>query len=200
MALIQITAPSSEPVTLGEVKGHLRIDSTSEDELLKSYVKSARHKAELYMKRQIMPATWQLLLDCFPGSTLAIDLLRPPLSTASTDIVITYKNSTYGTSTLTSTAYTIDFDSEPGRIYPSQNSSNTNTWPSDLLITTHAVTIQYKSGYLRRNVVPQPIKQWIMSEVGAMYEYREPITIDRINTLDHRFIDGLLDEYILIDV
>jgi uncharacterized phiE125 gp8 family phage protein len=195
MALIQIVAPTSEPVTLGEIKEHLRVDYDSDDRLLQSYIEAARHQAENHLKRQLMPATWKYIIRDFPCSTCQIELMRPPLSTVTTNVTVQYTNTTFATNTVTATAYTVDFERDPGRVYPSNN----NEWPTDVA-TDHpkSVQITYVSGYASRALVPQAIKNWIMLRVGSMYEYREDMSPDSFNSLDHDHTMGLLDPYKLI--
>lgn len=202
MALVQVTAPTTEPVTVHEVKDHLRITTTADDALLRGYIKAARHEAENYMKRQICRATWQLILSDFPNSTAIIKLPRPPLSTASTNLTITYVDSTASGSsstTVSSTVYHIDTNSEPGRIYPNYGLE----WPSSVLDDTpHAVTIQYVSGYSTGNV-PEPIKMWIKMRVGMMYEFREPAftnsRLEQLQEVPRTYFNALLDEFTIMD-
>lgn len=201
MALIQTVAPSSEPVSVAEVKAHLRITTVDDNELLESYIKASRHQAENYMKRQVLPATWQLKFDDFSNSTQAVTLPRPPLSSTASDVTITYINSTVSGSsstTLSSTAYTVDNDSEPGRVYPSHG----NEWPTDVLDVNFAVTIQYITGYVSESV-PENIKLWIKQSVGAMYEFREPVftnnRLEMLQEVPRAYFNGLLDPYVVLD-
>jgi uncharacterized phiE125 gp8 family phage protein len=195
MALIQTVAPTSEPVSLAEVKQHLNVDFADDDNLLSALLISARHQAENYMKRQIMPATFKYITRDFPCSTCAIELMRPPLSTVSTDVTITYVDNVNATNTVTATAYTVDFERDPGRVYP----SFANEWPSNVA-SDHpkSVQITYKSGYVDKQSVPQPIKLWIMQRVGVLYEYREELTPDSFNALPHDYTMGLLDPFKVI--
>lgn len=198
-------ASTVEPITLEEVKIHLRLSTATgtEDTLLNSYIQVARKQAENYMKRQIMDATYQLLLDTFPdNNTGAIELLRPPLSTVDAETVITYTDSSYNSQTLASTFYTIDRVSVLPRIFPSFNSSNENSW-GDLTLASipNAVTVQFVSGYSSSEgstLIPEEIKQWIKMRVGMFYEYREPVTVDQYRQLPRTYMDGLLDGYTIL--
>jgi uncharacterized phiE125 gp8 family phage protein len=192
MALIQITAPTSEPVTVAEVKEHLQIDHANDDRLLEGYIIAARHQAENYTKRQLMPATFKYIFPDFRSSQQEVELMRPPLSTVSTNVSIQYTDDTNSTNTLGATVYTVDFEREPGRVYPTVN----NEWPSNVL-SDHpkSVQITYVSGYTGRAAVPQPIKHWIMQRVGVMYEYREELSPDSFTFIGHDYTMGMLDQY-----
>lgn len=205
MALIQSVAPTVEPVTLDELKTHLRLStvSTVEDALLNSYMLVARKQAENYMKRQINDATWKLILPSFPSNgTGWIELPRPPLTTVAGEITITYTDTAYNSTTLGSTFYTIDVNHTLPRIYPSFNSSNENSW-ADLSVADrpNAVTVTYVSGYSSSagsTLIPEEIKMWIKMRVGTLYEYRESITVDQYRQMPRTHFDGLLDAYVII--
>lgn len=68
-ALIQVSSPAAEPVTLAEIKELLRVDTgdTSQDATLLDLITSARSWAETFTKKAFVQQTWRLLLDYFPG-------------------------------------------------------------------------------------------------------------------------------------
>ena len=77
--LQQTTAPTSEPLTLTEVKNHLRIDNTDSDDELTLLLAAARSHVETRTNRQLMQATYELTLDRWPSSGV-LTLRMPPLS------------------------------------------------------------------------------------------------------------------------
>lgn len=204
MALKRITAPSTQCVTVDEVKDFLRLQgTTSEDYLLQSFIKAAESYAENYMKRSISKQQWELRLDEFPDldeKAQDIELPRPPLSTVSSEVVVSYveDNTAGNTTSMASTAFTIDYYSEPGIIYPSYD----NEWPDPKEIK-NAVRVTYYSGYSNPANVPEPIKQWVKLRVGSMYENRESLMVGTgnfISELPHSYVDGLLDEFVVQSV
>jgi len=204
MALKRITAPSTQCVTVDEVKDFLRLQgTTSEDYLIQSFIKSAESYAENYMKRSINKQQWELRLDEFPDldeKVQDIELPRPPLSTVSSEVVVSYvKDTTLGdTTSVASTAFTIDYYSEPGIIYPSYD----NEWPNPKEIP-NAVRVTYYSGYSTPANVPEAIKHWVKLRVGSMYENRESLMVGTgnfISELPHSYVDGLLDEFVVQSV
>jgi uncharacterized phiE125 gp8 family phage protein len=204
MALKRITAPSTQCITVDEVKDFLRLQgTTSEDYLIQSFIKSAESYAENYMKRSINKQQWELRLDEFPDldeKAQDIELPRPPLSTVSSEVVVSYvKDTTLGdTTSVASTAFTIDYFSEPGIIYPSYD----NEWPDPKEIP-NAVRVTYYSGYSTPANVPEAIKHWVKLRVGSMYENRESLMVGTgnfISELPHSYVDGLLDEFVVQSV
>jgi uncharacterized phiE125 gp8 family phage protein len=205
--LVLTSESTVEPVTLAEVKTYLRLestDSTAEDTLLQSYITVARKLAENQTRRALVQGTYQLLIDNFENSTAVVELPRPPLSTVSTNVSITYvKDTTAGdTTTVDSTVFTVDPDSEPGRIYPTY----AQEWPSDIRGQRKAITIQYVSGYTTANPVPTSILTWIKMRAAAMYENREPFITGtfgvggRMQEVPRDYVDGLLDQYRIMTV
>jgi uncharacterized phiE125 gp8 family phage protein len=201
MALKRITAPSTQCVTVAEVKDFLRLQgTTSEDYLLLAFIKSAESYAENYMKRSINRQQWELRLDGFEGHDGDVELPRPPLTTVSSEVVLSYvEDTTAGnTTSMASTAFTIDYHSEPGVLYPSYD----NEWP-ETRDEPNAVRVTYYSGYATPALVPESIKQWIKLRVGAMYENRESLMVGTgnfISELPHSYVDGLLDEFVVQSV
>lgn len=196
MPLKRIVGPSTQCVSVAEVKDFLRLHgTTAEDYLLLSFIKSAESYAENYMKRAINRQQWELRLDGFCGHDGDIELPRPPLTTVSSEVVVNYvEDSTTGNTTqISATALTIDYYSEPAVIYPSYD----NEWPTPRT-EPNAVRITYYSGYSTPENVPEPIKHWVKIRVGTMYENRESVMIGSGNwltELPHSYVDGLLDEF-----
>lgn len=194
-----------EPVTVADLKTHLRIPTTAqggssaEDTLLGSFITIARQMAENKTKRAILPSSWLMTIDNFGSSV--IELPNPPLSTVSTNVVITYTKTTGDTTTLDSTVYEVEPKAEPGFFRLAYQAE----WPTDLQPTPGAVRIAYTSGYSTGSV-PEPIQQYIKLRAGQMYEQREAIETDAYGRaiftkpIYRDFLDGLLDPYTVIDI
>jgi len=192
---------TGEPVSVGEIREHLRIDSTREDRLLESYTKAAVSYGENHTKRDFMEKTRKLVLDNFKT---IIELPRPPLSTAASNVLIEYTNTTGGAgicvkSSISTCNYVVDYNSEPGRIILGYG----YTWP-DVQPIKNAVQITYKTGYANDTVssnvtTPEPIKQWIKVRVGQMHQFREPVIVgETLRYMRRDFVDGMLDPYLII--
>lgn len=195
-----VEAGAEEPVTVEEVKLWIRhgLPSTdgTEDGLIQSMITAARIKAEEKCKRSFALHDYEIVLSEFPGATDAITLPRPPISTASTDLVITYvKDTTAGdTTTVDATAITIDHKSEPGRVYPSYG----NEWPDDVRDQNDAITITYKAG--AASACPEPVRSWIKMEVAGYYAQREAFITGTMKTdMSRDFVDGLLDPFRILE-
>lgn len=165
LTLQQSTAPTSEPVTMYDLKSYLRIEHDEEDILLSSLQKAARLDVERFMRRQIMTATWKLYLDGWPRDNI-IRLPRPPLQSIAS---VVYVDSDGIPQTLSSSLYQVDSISEPGRLMPAYG----EVWPTLRGETFNAVTITYLAGWTTQASVPDGIRIAIMMLAGDMYEHRE---------------------------
>ncbi len=183
MQLKQITAAQDAPVTLAEARAHLRVDSTAEDTLITSMITSATEVAEQLTGRAIMPQTWELTLDSFDDG---IVLTRPPVRSITS---ITYVDTAGATQTLSASLYRLRADDfGAATVTPVYGQS----WP-ETLDDTDTVTVRFVCGYASEDSVPQPIKSWILLQVGSMFENRESESASGTSKLI--FADGLLDRY-----
>jgi len=188
---LSISSRSSiEPIDTTAVNSHLKIQTTIEDSLLAGWIKAARIQLEHKLKRALVPSSFLMIRDSFADD---IELLYPPLSSSASDVVITYINGTGGTSTVSSTVYTVDYRSEPGRIYLAYSAS----WPTDVRDVEGAISIAYSAGYTTATI-PQNAVEWIKQRVGIAYKYREPVLDMRgVHTLQRYFVDGLVDDLLV---
>lgn len=134
-----ISAPAQEPLTLDEVRGYLRIDSTAFDATLLGLVQSARSRAEAYTGRVLITQTWDLLLDDLPG---LIELPKAPVQSV-TEIV--YVGAGDVDVTMAAADYETDLSSTPARIVP----ADAGSW-SVVLSTNqrfNLVRVRYVAGY-----------------------------------------------------
>jgi uncharacterized phiE125 gp8 family phage protein len=193
MALKCLSPSTALAVTVDDLKDHLRISSTDEDILLRSYIRTATKQAENVMKRQCCTAQWRFVLPEFKDE---IELPRPPV--VSSQVTIEYLNSSGGTATCPSTVYEVDIYQEPAVIRLNYES----TWPETYGVD-NSVRITFVAGYPVSTVdneptVPDDIKLWIMMRAGDMYEHRESMALgENVIPRTLPFVDGLLDPYII---
>jgi len=186
MALKLKTAPTVEPATLTEVKAHLRVDSSDEDNLLNSLITSARQYCEAFQKRSYITQTWELWLDAFPSESY-INVSLPPLQSISS---VKYYDTDDTEATFSSDDYFVDTKNEPGRVVLNYS----KTWPSTTLRPSNGVCVEFKAGYGdAASDVPEKVKQAMLLLIGAWYEQREAITTTGLNVKEIPFaVDALL--------
>lgn len=77
MTLFRTAEPAAEPVTLADVKAHLRLDGDREDALLSGLIKAARCEVERATGCALLTQEWRLLLDRWPRSNLVVFSIHP---------------------------------------------------------------------------------------------------------------------------
>jgi uncharacterized phiE125 gp8 family phage protein len=171
-SLALATAPASEPVTVAEAKTHMHITSSDEDTYISNLITVARLHCERITQRAFITQYWTWKLSEWPEY---FDVPRAPLQAAT----INYLDVDGNSQTLATSVYTVDTNSDPGRIYKQWG----QFWPAIRYISNgiESVTVNITAGYGTATEVPQPIKQAILMTVANLYENREN-TSDRTMT------------------
>lgn len=173
LRLTQTVPPVIRPVGLDEIKRQILVTNPDDDALLNGYIDAATQLTERVIQwRTLLTTTWQLKLDAFPAGELRLPL--PPLQSVSS---IAYVDSNGDSQTLSSSAYTVDTTSEPGRVYPAYGTS----WPSTLA-HPNSVTVTFVAGYTSRDRVPATTRTGIAQLVSNWFENREPVVTGTIAT------------------
>jgi uncharacterized phiE125 gp8 family phage protein len=169
MYSLSIAALSTLQVTLAEAKLHLRVDFSDEDAVITRLIYAATDQAEIYMGRSIEKRLHTLKLKEFPSGREPLLLPRPPLANVETSI--TYFN-TAGSSASILVADLIEQTGEEPMVVPARYAS----WPSVDDQRPLPISIPYQAGYTNAAAVPSLIKQAILLQVGALYEFRENLS------------------------
>jgi uncharacterized phiE125 gp8 family phage protein len=195
MRITTTTAPTVEPVTLTEVKLHLRLATTAagaaaytdEDDLLNRLITVARTQAEQETGRAFITQTKTYYLDKWPDETF-IRLPYPTLQSAT----VTYRLEDDDDYDETLSTVDTDIVSEPGRVVLQPNES----WPSGTLYTDRPIKIVFVCGYGDdADDVPENIKSAMLLKISDLYENRGEVvmgvTVGRITDA----VDSLLRQY-----
>lgn len=173
---VVVTAPAETPVSLAELKAHLRVDDDTEDALLTTMIKGASETAELYLGRSLITQTLRLSLDRWlAGQTdvpwanapRIVEMARPPVQSIAS--VTTY-----------------DDDDQPSvvdtGVYRLANGSNDRArlvlrkgraWPMGLR-ANDAIEIDYVAGYGDTSAdIPEQIRQGLLALIGFWFEHRD---------------------------
>lgn len=158
-----ITPVATEPITIAEVRQHLRLpENATEDALLMSLIMTARAYCEHYTRRALAEQTLETYLDRFPVSE-PIVLPCPPLRSVTE---IGYKDIACEESMLPASDYLVDMDCEPGRVLPAFGTN----WPVFTPYPTSPIRIRFVTGY---EDLPVSIRLAMLLLIGHWYENRE---------------------------
>lgn len=163
--MLHLTAePTAEPVSLADVKLHLRVDSTDEDALILALIAAARRQIEAETGRALLTQTWELWLDAWPaGDVLEIPL--PPLASVSS---IKYYDTADTEATLSAATYYVDAKSEPGRVALADGQA----WPTTTLRPINGVCVTFVAGWTAQGSIPTDLLAALKLLTAWLYENR----------------------------
>jgi len=189
--LATVTAPAEEPITLTEAKAHLRVYIDDDDTLITAQIAAARQWFEETTYRQLVTATYDLVLDDFPSGACSILVPRAPLQSVTS---INYTDSAGDEQTMDSGDYVVSTSREPGEI----RLGYSKTWPATRN-EPDAVTVRFVAGYGDESTVPEAIKAAIKLVVGHLYEHREEVIVGETANLLPMGAKSIADMYRLGD-
>lgn len=171
MNLKIITAAATEPLTLTEAKLHLKVDNSTDDNLIAMLIKAARKSAEVFTGRALASQVLELILDEFPDGEIILP--RPPVESVAS---IKYKDSDGTETTLSSADYIVFNDADPCEIVCAYGKS----WPSFTPYPKGAVRVRYTTGYKTSGsdadlIMPEDIKEALLLTIGNYYENRQDL-------------------------
>lgn len=165
MSLRVTTPPAVEPIDATDVKTHSIIEHSFMDATwLPRAIKAARQRAEGITWRQFITATYTWKLD---GFLPTLWVPRPRLQSV-TSLKYIDQNGTQQT-LVEDTDYTVDADSEPGRVVPVRFGS----WPTTYG-HIHDVEMIFVAGWGDAATdVPEAILQAMQVMIDHMFEHRD---------------------------
>lgn len=169
MARLYVSAPpTEEPVSLVDVKEHLRIDDSASDWVLNSYIRSAMEQVEAVVG-PIMPQTIVQTEDAWPtGARLPLRVRRVQSISS-----VIYTDEDGNSHTLAEESYTLD----PDEHSPAVVLTPDRQWPTVSLWPVDGISITCVAGFSGANSVPERIRHAIMLLVAHAYEMREPVVV-----------------------
>jgi uncharacterized phiE125 gp8 family phage protein len=165
---VKVIVPRTAPVIpLSDVKGHLKVDVSTDDSYITALLAAAVEVAEHRTQTSIGQQTLELALDAFPSG--AIELLRgPALSVTS----VKYYDTAGVLQTFSASLYGFDDYSETQWVTLGFGAS----WPTTRAMA-NAVLVRYLAG---ASALPDSIRHALLLLVGHWYENREAVIISAL--------------------
>ena len=169
MALVPVSLPATEPVSLAEAKLHLRVDHADEDVMILSLIAAARLHLEHVLGRAFITQAWLYLFDDWPAG-YAVNLPLAPIQSIVS--VKVYDEADVAT-TLSPSFYLLDGLSVPPRLV--RRSPSAFPRPGRI---ANGVEVSFIAGHgSLASEVPAPLRQAILLLVAHWYEHRQPVEI-----------------------
>jgi uncharacterized phiE125 gp8 family phage protein len=165
------TGPTSEPITLAEVKNYLKVSASADDFLIVGLIRAAREIVENYTGRALMVQTVTEFWDAFPCCPCCeLELSRYPASALTS---LEYKNAAGAYVAVDSASYLLNTAEAPVTVSLKSGYS----WASPLA-EKNAVKAVYTAGAATAKDVPESLRLAMFLLIGFHYENREDIPIN----------------------
>jgi uncharacterized phiE125 gp8 family phage protein len=169
------TAPVNEPLTLDEVKNHLRIDlnHVDHDDYLTSLISVAREHVEDITWRKLITQSWYAYLPDWPSG----NYIELPFGQLRSVTTIIYTDVDAAPTTWSSAEYIVGTDYQHGRVTLADGYS----WPNENLYPSNPIEVDFICGYgTTRASVPPSVRHAMKLLISEMFENREISVIGTI--------------------
>lgn len=190
-------ASTQEPITVSELKGHMRFPSTSDDTAIAAKLAGARRRIEDRTRRPYIKAHFDQVLDAdaVPSDRSPIPLERFQV----TQVLSVWSYNTEGSSSqFASSGYFLDAYSEPPRLCLHSGYS----WPSALRDQV-ALIIRFEAGYTSDPAtgIPDPLLEAVRKLATEFYVNREGSTLgtEEPSVLPYG-IEDLIEPYVMPEI
>lgn len=167
MTYALVTPPAAEPVSLAELKAHLRIDGSAEDALLGSLIATARHHLEDSTGLALISQGWRLYLDDWPDAGV-VEIARGPV--AAIDAVRAF-DELGEESEIPLAGHVLDGVRRPARL-------SLRTRP-EARQAINGVEIDFTAGFGDAGTdVPDTLRRAMLIHAAQMYEFRGAVPVE----------------------
>ncbi len=190
--VVEVTAPDEEPVTVAELKAHLRIDQDDEDTALLALITTARRVLEGITGRSFVQTKWRAYWDQWPlrGTYLGacqsreIELPRAPLLAVEVEEEavavesVKYMDEAGTEQTVAAADYTVEEGISPDhfsrlRLNPDASIPALGDFPGALRVTFYA-------GHGDAAAVPAETKAALLQLAGHLHTNPVPVNVGNI--------------------
>lgn len=162
-----IAPPGAEPISLAELKAHLRIDGADEDGLLTGLIRVAREHLERTLGLALISQGWRLYLDHWPDAGV-IEIARGPV--VSVDVVRAY-DELGEESEIALAGHVLDGARRPARLW-------LRTQP-ETRQAINGIEIDFTAGFGEAGEdVPDMLKRAMLIHGAHMYEFRGAVPVE----------------------
>ncbi|PCE32814.1 head-tail connector protein [Burkholderia ubonensis] len=172
MAANVVVPPDAEAISLADACEHLRADMGPEDSLIQRAIRSARRRAEHELGRPLLPQTCEKRFEKFDR--------RMYLWCDVTGVE------------------SVKYVDDGGVEQLLEPMSYFVAGSSFLKLVAQApaareVVVRFKCGAFTADSVPESVVEWMLLQVGAIYDNRSAVDSVQTYEIPGRFVDGLLD-------
>jgi uncharacterized phiE125 gp8 family phage protein len=185
MALVRATDATEEPVTVAEMREHLRVVPFEETGYLAGLITAARRHIGDAQNRSFVDTVWNLWMDEWPPRSHIV-LPRAPLRSVAS---VSWFDAADAETVVSSASYIVDTYSQPGRIVLRDGYS----WPTGSLRAANGVKVAFTAGYgTDASSVPANTKHLIKLLVSHWWDNREPELVGTVSKQLPKTLESLI--------
>ena len=163
MTSIRLNEPAVEPISLTDMRAHLRLTGTEEDSVLAGFIKAARTHIEQSTRRALISQSWRLYLDAWPIGRI----VKFPIAPVSSVDQVTIYDFDGAPTSLAADDWRLDRSNQPERL---KIKVGAGLSASQLM----AAEVDFTVGYgMSPEDVPEEFRQAIRLLVAHWFEHRE---------------------------
>jgi len=185
-----VTPPTLKPISVADLKAHLRIDSADEDGYLASLIDVATQHVEERAWRALLTQTREIALDAWPGER-EIELPFAPIQSVTS---VKYTTAQGDEVTFAPGNYIVNTVREPGKLVLRSGAG----WPGGELEASAAIRVQYVCGWAAAENIPPNLIHAVRLMCGHLYENREVVVVGTTVAQIPSGIDALIDPFRLL--
>lgn len=167
MTYVLISPPGAEPISLAELKAHLRLDGNDEDALLTSLIRVAREHLERTAGLALISQGWRLFLDRWPESG-AIEIARGPVLSVQ---AVRAFDELGEESEISLAGHVLDGVRRPARLWLRERPGARQA--------INGVEVDFTAGFGEAGEdVPDMLKRAMLIHAAHMYEFRGAVPVE----------------------
>jgi uncharacterized phiE125 gp8 family phage protein len=186
MPQVRLTAPDVDPISVQEVKDHLRKGGTSLDTLLLSYIKGVTSRVESEFRIQLVRAQWKYTIS---KVVQGMDLPLPVVDHSTVEVK--YFDSNDQEQTLSTGSYELVKHRLTSKIY----------WNNDLYLNLsrnkmYPISITFFAGYPVEDgiaKIPDDVKVYLKTLIGHVFVSPEGLADSRFDNVMNNYRSFLGD-------
>jgi len=166
MSAILTIPPALEPLSLPEVKAHLKVDTILDDDLLTRLILTARQQVESLIDKVLISQSWKIYLDNWPADG---EIKLPVCPVMQVDDLRTYSADDIA-AVVDPSHYYVDLAATPQRLVL----RGSRTWLKPGR-SVNGIEIEVTAGYgSDGDSVPAPLREAMLLLIAQWYENRQP--------------------------
>jgi uncharacterized phiE125 gp8 family phage protein len=187
-----VSRTDGDGIDLTDAKLFLRVDHTTENDLIEAMIASSRVWVETYLRRSLITETWDFKFRDFPHVVTPLYIPRAPLQSVTS---ISYLDENAASQTWASGNYAVRTLSGPNAGRGWIETTADTDYPTTSTESEYPVTVRAVCGYGSATAIPKGIKSAMLLLLGDLYAQRQETITGTMSAKTQTTIEKLLGPY-----